>query len=268
MDKQNDDDIKINVKKGDKVYFESTILQQVSDTIDYLKDESKDILKDLDENSSLNDMDLEEFGEVTVDHISDVLDEMSQLKSEIIKEEYIPEPILETTRNIKSALNRDNDYVTRAKRRLERAEKIDGFVDTYKVNLRAIELCDKAIDVDKSNSEAYYVKGLAFMNIEMYPEAIDEFVSNLAIDEENTDALYRIAECNKLEGDFEDAINIYDSILKKDENAHDAIKGKAQVYYETEDYKKADEEYRKASKIVTLDDESKEIWDICLEKIN
>ena len=42
------DDIKVNRRKGDKVYFESTLLQQISDGIDFIRAESKEILQELD----------------------------------------------------------------------------------------------------------------------------------------------------------------------------------------------------------------------------
>ena len=45
MKKSNDwEDIDVDKRRTDKVHFESTILQQVSDGIDFLRDESKEIL--------------------------------------------------------------------------------------------------------------------------------------------------------------------------------------------------------------------------------
>ena len=40
--KKEDEDIKVNRRKTDKVYFESTFIQQISDGIDFLRDESKE----------------------------------------------------------------------------------------------------------------------------------------------------------------------------------------------------------------------------------
>ena len=42
------DDIEVNKRSTDKVFFESTILQQISDSIDFIRDESKEILSELD----------------------------------------------------------------------------------------------------------------------------------------------------------------------------------------------------------------------------
>ena len=98
------EDIKVNRRKGDKVVFESNFLQQVSDGIDYLRDESKEVLKEIDKRG-LDDIDVEEVGETTLNHISDVVDEVSQLKSEIITSDDLPDSVKKSSRNFKIALN-------------------------------------------------------------------------------------------------------------------------------------------------------------------
>ena len=65
------DDIKVNRRKGDKVYFESTLLQQISDGIDFIRAESKEILQELDI-QGIDEIVLEEFGEEALDQISDI----------------------------------------------------------------------------------------------------------------------------------------------------------------------------------------------------
>ena len=60
MKKSNDaEDIKVNKRSSDKVYFESILLQRISDRIDFLRDESKEILQDLDLNR-FEDVDVSE----------------------------------------------------------------------------------------------------------------------------------------------------------------------------------------------------------------
>lgn len=263
MDKDGED-IKVNRRKGDKVYFESTLLQQISDGIDFIRDESREILQEIDL-TGFDEEDIDEIGEKTFNHISDVADEISQLKAEFINDEDFPEYIRESSRNIKAALNRDDDYIRRAQRRLDRADS-DEFVDKIRVNARVIELCDKAIDVNPANSEAYYLKGRALVNLDNYSEAIEEYINALAI-EDNVKIWIAIGNANALNGDYEDAIDVYDAVLKSDENSFDAIKGKALTYYSQGDYKKADIEFRKASKIGCLNTSSKEIWDECLENL-
>ena len=85
--------------------------------------------------------------------------------------------------------------------------------------------------------------------------------------EDDVKVLIAIANANTLNGDYDDALDVYDSVLKKDEESFDAIKGKALTYYACGDFKKADDEFKKATAIDSLDSYSKEIWDECLEKI-
>ena len=265
MKKSNDaEDIKVNKRSSDKVYFESILLQRISDRIDFLRDESKEILQDLDLNR-FEDVDVSELSENTLDQISNIADDASQLRSEILNSEDFPKIIKEYSIDAKKALNRDSDYVRRAQRRLNNQDSSE-LVEFYKTNLRIIELCDKAIEVNSSNAEAYYLKGRALVNLDKYPQAIDEYINSLAI-EDDVNVWIAIANANTLNGDYDDAINVYDSVLKKDKDSFEAIKGKALTYYACENYKKADIEFKKAAAIDSLDSHSQEIWDECLEKI-
>ncbi|MBR4447122.1 tetratricopeptide repeat protein [Methanobrevibacter sp.] len=258
------DDIKVNRRKGDKVHFESTLLQQISDGIDFIRSESKEILEELDI-QGIDEKILEEFGENALDQISDISDGLSGIKSDLIDADDIPEFLKEYSINAKKALNRDLDYVRRARRRLDRMDSNE-LVDIYKTNASVITLCDKAIEVNPSNYEAYYLKGLALVNLEEYCEAIEEFISCLALNEDYVDAKLAIANVNRLNKDYDDAINVYDSILKDDENSFEAIKGKAYTYFDFDDFQKAADEFKKADSIHSLDDESKRLWDECINK--
>ena len=265
MKKSNDaEDIKVNKRSSDKVYFESILLQRISDRIDFLRDESKEILQDLDLNR-FEDVDVSELSENTLDQISNIADDASQFRSEILNSEDFPKIIKEYSIDAKKALNRDSDYVRRAQRRLNNQDSSE-LVEFYKTNLRIIELCDKAIEVNSSNAEAYYLKGRALVNLDKYPQAIDEYINSLAI-EDDVNVWIAIANANTLNGDYDDAINVYDSVLKKDKDSFEAIKGKALTYYACENYKKSDIEFKKAAAIDSLDSHSQEIWDECLEKI-
>ena len=50
MKKQSKDweDIKINERRTDKIFFESSLLQSISDKIDFLREESFELLNELD----------------------------------------------------------------------------------------------------------------------------------------------------------------------------------------------------------------------------
>lgn len=265
-DKSHEEEIKVNRRSTDKVYFESTLIQQISDRIDFLRDESKEILKELDSNIG-EEFDLEEFGENAFNQIDDFVDGLSEIRSEIINSDDFNDVVKESSRNAKMALNRDADYVRRAKRKLNRLDLDDDSLDSYKVNIRIIELCEKASYINKSNSEAYYIKGLALVNLKRYEEAIDEFINSLRADD-SIDVWIAIANANRLNGDFGDAIDVYDKVLSMDIDSFEALKGKAYTYYDWEKYLESANLFKKADSIEKLDDESKEIWNICLEKLN
>lgn len=260
------EDIKVNRRKNDKVYFESPIIQSVSDRIDLLRKDSKVILEKLDSNEfkrQIDEFDLEEFGKNIIDQIDDVSEEFSKVKSEFVNSDDFPEFLKESSKNAKMALNRDEIYIRRAKRKLDKINSSDELVSNYKANIRVIELCDKAIDIDGSNYEAFFLKGLALINIGKYDEAIEELISSLALNEDNLDARLNIAHANRLNGDYDDAISVYDSVLERDENSFEAFKGKAFTYFECEDFTKADGCFKKANSIRPLDSKSKDIWDKC-----
>ena len=259
MKEQSDwQDIKINKRSTDKVYFESPILQSISDKIDFLREESKEILKELDSTEfkqQIDEWDLEDLGVEALNQISDIVDEIVQFKDEIIDSDEIPEEVKEYSKDFKVALNRDADYVRKAKRRLAR--------DDYENNERIVQFCDKAIEVNDSNWEAYHIKGIALINLDKYGEACEELNKSLKLNEDNDNARLYLANAYRLNREFEKAIDTYDSVLEKDENSFDVYKGKAFTYYNWKKYDKADECFKKANSIKFLDEKSKEIWKAC-----
>ena len=113
------DDIKVSRRTSGKKYFESTLLQNISDGIDYLRQEADDILSELDSSEfkqQIDEMDLEEFGEDVLNQIDDVVIELSNAKDDLIQSEDVPDFIRDSSKNAKVALNRDDDYIVMAKR--------------------------------------------------------------------------------------------------------------------------------------------------------
>lgn len=265
MKKESDDwdDIKVNRRSTDKVYFESPVIQSISDSIDFLRDETKEILKELDSTEfkqQIDEFDLEDFGEEAIDQISEIKDEISQFRAEIIDSDDVPEFIKESSLDAKRALNRDADYVRRAKRKLYMLD--DGrLTDELRTNVRVIELCDKAIEVNFNNWQAYHVKAQALMNLEKYDDATEELIKSLALNEENLDAWFDVANSYRLNGEYNESLDVYNTILKRDEKSFKAFKGKALCYVGLEDYQNADNFFKKANSIKSLDDDSQEIWD-------
>lgn len=262
--KKNDwEDIDVNQRRTDRVYFESSLLQNISDSIDFLKEEATEILRELDSTEfkqKIDEIDLEEFSEETVNQLDDVFDEISQFKDQLIDHDELPEDVREFSKNTKLYLNRDDDYIRKAKRKLSKS-------DSYKVSARVVELCDKAIYLNNSNAEAYCIKGKALINLKKYDDATEEFISALALDEDYLDARLGIADVNRLSGELDDAIDVYDSVLSVSAKSFGALKGKALTYYEMEEYEKSNEFFDKADSVRDLDEKSREIWDLCLEKM-
>ena len=209
---------------------------------------------------------LEEFSKDTIDQIDDIVDDMSKFKSEIINSEDFPSEIKKQYRNAQMFLNRDEDYIRRAKRKLDKLESEDK-IDFYKTNVRVIELCDKASKVNKSNFDAYYLKGVALVNLEEYDDGIEEFINALSI-KDDVEVWLAIANANRLNYEFEDAISVYDKVLDIKEDSYDALKGKAYTYFDWENYEKSNEFFEKANSKVYLDEESMKTWGECLEKLN
>lgn len=262
------EDIKVNKRDSSKVVFESPLVQSIYDGIDHLKQETTEILKEMDTTEfkqNLDEFDIEEFGENTLDQFSDIAHDLSKFKDEVMEREEVPGFVRQYSKDAKIALNRDEEYLRRAKRKLNRIDS-NRFSNEYNANIRVVELCDKSIKINDSNYEAYYIKGIALTNLEEYSSAIDEFINSLVLNEDFIDARLAIANANRLNGDFNDAINVYDSVLKIEDESFEAFKGKAYTYYDWEKYGQASIFFEKASLITPLDEESVRIWDECLQK--
>lgn len=268
MKKDNWEDIDVNKRSTDKVCFESNLIQSVYDKIDSLRDESQEILREIDATEfkqKLDEFDLVVFTEDTISHIDDILDNISQFKDSMIDPDDFPDGVRGQYRNTQAYFNRDGDYLRRAKSKMQRL-KDEKLTDSYKTNWRIVELCDKAIAVRPDRFDAYFIKGQALVNLEEYGDAIDEFITALSL-RDDVEVWLEIANANRLNRDFEDAIEVYDSILKKYDNSFEVFKGKARVYFDMEDYVKCDRMFKKANDIECLDGDSFKIWSECLGRL-
>ena len=190
-----------------------------------------------------------------------VIEDMEQLKEETINflEDFDVEDLIDDfSINSKKALNRDADYIIRARRKIEQRGE----------ERRVISLCNKAIDINELNWEAYFLKGIALFNMRRYDESIEEMINSLALNEENLEARAYIAKANFYKNEVDYALKVYDSILNIDDKYSDALEGKAEIYYIKRNYKKANEFFKKADAISPLSDEMKDKWDICQKKLD
>lgn len=268
--KDDGEDINVNRRDSDEILFESEIIQTAFNKIKFFKSQTNDLLEKVDSTGLLedfDDLDIEELGDDALNQVSMVVDEIYDVIDENVPFEYLPEVLQEYSKSSKRALLRDADYVRKAKRKLKRLDSDEELINKVKINLRIIELCDKAIDVNFENSDAYYIKGLALINLEKYEEGIEEFISAMALTEDNIDIRLEIANANRLNGDYADAISVYDSVLKVDEYSLEAIKGKAFTYFDWEKYDQCDELFEKANSSKPLDDESLKVWALCLNEL-
>lgn len=256
------EEIKINRRSTDRLYFETPIIQSIYNRIEFLKKENESILEEINSTElkqKIDSLDVVKFGEESINMVYDVADDMSKIKDHVIDSMDLPSFVKDQSKNMKFALNRDEDYVRKAKRKLK--------ADDYKSNIRIVELCDKAIEVNYLNWEAYYIKGIALINLDKYDDAIEELTKSLALNEDNIDARMYIGFAYMFKIEYANAIALFDSVLEIDKNSFDAFKGKALTYYYWEKYDEANLFFKKASSIKALDEKSKEIWNICLEKL-
>ena len=114
---------------------------------------------------------IDDFDKIKINDI-DMLDEMD-----------IGDAIDDFSINSKKALNMDIDYINRARKKLNNSGD----------NQRIIYLCNKALLINDSNWEAYYLKGRALINLERYGESINELHNSLALNGDNIDARVYIA---------------------------------------------------------------------------
>lgn len=265
MKKDDWEDIEVNQRSKDKVLFESNLIQQIYDGIDLLRDESAEILRELDIEGKIDDLDLEEFAEDTITQIDDLLDDISRFKDSVVDTEDLPDDVKEHYRNTQAYFNRDADYLRRAKSKMARLNS-EKLADEYGTNHRIVELCDKAITIRPESFDAHLLKAQALVNLGKYADAIDEYIIALAI-KDDADLWLAIADANRLNGDFEDALEVYDYVLKKYGKSVDVLKGKAVVCFDIGDYVGCNGLFSQANDIEYLDEESFKIWSECLKQL-
>lgn len=159
--------------------------------------------------------------------------------------------------NSKRALNRDAFYVSRARRKLGKSGD----------NNRIVRLCNKALLINELNWEAYHIKGIALINLERYDEAIEELISALALNEDDIEARCYIAKAYYLKGDPGYALKVYDSVLNINDKYFEALKSKALIYFEEENYYEADKYFTKANEVDCLSGRALNKWSICSKKL-
>lgn len=89
------------------------------------------------------------------------------------------------------------------------------------------------------------------INLEEYDDGIEEFINALSL-KDDIGVWLAIANANRLNYEFGDAISVYDKVLSMEEDSFEALKGKAYTYFDWEKYDKSNEFFEKAN--------SRDIW--------
>ena len=101
--------------------------------------------------------------------------------------------------------------------------------EAYKGNyIKALELLNTALNLDKTNVQAYNDRGVIYIALKKYAEAFDDFSKVISFDSENIKAFYYRGMANYSTGNMEKAINDCTkaiSFIKKTE------KGKLHQYF-------------------------------------
>lgn len=158
----------------------------------------------------------------------------------------------------KRVLNRDEDYIKRARKKLGNIREAD----------KVLYLCNKALLIDDRNWETYYLKGRALINLKRYDEAIEELISSLVLNKDNLKAREYIAKASYLKGDLDYANSVFDSILNIREKHHEALLGKASIYFDKKEYDKANKFFKKANDISPLENLAHYKWELSSERLN
>ena len=107
----------------------------------------------------------------------------------------------------------------------------------------AIENFDKAIELDKNSSIAYFYRGAAYHSIGEYDEAILDYTKSISLNEKMVDAYYNRAKIilsrkDIANPDINRAICDLEKALSYDENFEDALYAMAAAYKKLGDYHK------------------------------
>lgn len=109
----------------------------------------------------------------------------------------------------------------------------------------------KLLDKNSSDSDLFYFKGLLEIKKENYSQAIVSFNKSIDILRPNIprNILIQISECHLMLGAYDDAINLYNNIIKELPNDFDCINGLGRSYYYKADHNEAIFYFLKAIKL-------------------
>jgi tetratricopeptide (TPR) repeat protein len=134
-----------------------------------------------------------------------------------------------------------NDYNSYSQRALAYME-----LKNYKLAFKDFGACI----LIRPNSQSYYNRGFALLEINYYKEAKDDFLKAIAKNPNNTPAYFYLGVSHFLLGEFEQSIKSLSVATTKDKMDYDAHFGLAMAYYYTEDFENAKTRFKKAKNIL------------------
>jgi tetratricopeptide (TPR) repeat protein len=111
----------------------------------------------------------------------------------------------------------------------------------------AIQEFTAAIEADKNNAEAYYNRGLAYMEEGKIQKAIRAFTNAVRIDSNFANAYLNRAECFDSKGQLTKALNDYAKVTSLDPGMTDVYEKRARIYELLGDTEKVIAEYEHSS---------------------
>lgn len=102
----------------------------------------------------------------------------------------------------------------------------------------------------RPNSESYYNRGFALLEINYYKEAKDDFLKAIERNPDNTPAYFYLGVSQFLLGEFEQSIKSLTFATNKDQMDYDAHFGLAMAYHYTGDFEKAKAKFERAKRIL------------------
>lgn len=93
---------------------------------------------------------------------------------------------------------------------------------------KAVEYCDRALEINPDSSDAWNNKGVALYNLDRIDEALECYNRALEIDPGNLDAMRNIAFAHRALGELEKALELYENIIERGGDAYD-LEAKATI---------------------------------------
>jgi len=115
----------------------------------------------------------------------------------------------------------------------------------------AIELCNKAIELDNNHVESFYLMGNAYKLKKEYDKAIENYKKAVEMDNNHTNAWNDMGLAHACKKDFDKAIEMYQTAIGVEPTQANVFYNMGNAYKHKKDFDKAIESYAKAVNINT-----------------